>query len=60
MITKEQLLKSIQELPDRFSIDEILDRIVLLDKIQRGLTQSRSGQTHSTEDARKLLSKWSK
>ncbi|MDZ4822651.1 MAG: hypothetical protein SH856_04265 [Flavobacteriales bacterium] len=31
MIAKEQLLKSFSNLPDQVSIEEILDRIVLLD-----------------------------
>ena len=36
MITKESLLKSINTNPDRFSVEEIMDRIILLDKIEQG------------------------
>jgi len=36
MITKKKLLKSIKDLPDTFSVDEIIDRIILLQKIEIG------------------------
>ena len=44
MVTKEKLLETIKQLPDKFSVDEIIDRILLLDKIEIGLQQSENGQ----------------
>jgi predicted transcriptional regulator len=60
MLTREEVIKSINELPKEFSFDEILDRLLLLDKIEIGLEQSQSGNTMSTEEAKKQLSKWLK
>jgi len=60
MLTREEVLKSINELPEEFSFDEVLDRLLLLDKIDIGLEQSQSGDTMSTEEAQKQLSKWLK
>ena len=60
MLTREEVIKSINELPEEFSFDEILDRLLLLDKIEIGLEQSQSGNTMSTEEAKKRLSKWLK
>jgi len=37
MLTKVKLLKTIKDLPDKFSLDDLLDRIVLLQKIEIGL-----------------------
>ncbi|MBE0661726.1 MAG: hypothetical protein IH597_04590 [Bacteroidales bacterium] len=58
MITKEKLLQSINEMPDKFSIDDVLDRIVLLNKVETGLEQSQKGKTYSTEEAKENLKKW--
>lgn len=58
MLTKDDLLKTIQDLPMEFSLDEIIDKLILLDKIEIGLTQSDNGETVSTDEARKQLSKW--
>lgn len=60
MITKEQLIKTISNLPDKISFDDLLDRIVLLDKIETGLAQSEKGQVNSTEQAKEKLLKWLK
>jgi predicted transcriptional regulator len=60
MLTKEQLLQTINDLPDKFTLDDVLDRVILLDKIEQGLEQSKAGQTKSTEEAREKLNKWLK
>jgi hypothetical protein len=60
MITKNKLLQTIKGLPDKFSLDDLLDRIILLQKIEIGLEQSESGQTKSTKEAKEHLKKWLK
>ena len=58
MITKEKLLESIKQLPDTFSVDEIIDRVLLLDKIEIGLEQSDIGQITPDEELDQKLPKW--
>ena len=58
MLSKEKLIQTINDLPESFSIDDLFDRIILLQKIEVGLEQSKSGQVHTTEEARKKLKKW--
>jgi len=60
MLTKKKVLKSLKDLPEKFSIDVIIDRIILLQKIEIGLEQSIAGKVHSTENAKKKLKKWLK
>jgi hypothetical protein len=60
MLTKKKFLKSIKNLPETFSADEIIDRIILLQKIEIGLEQSADNKVHSTSDAKKKLKKWLK
>ena len=60
MLTKDDVLKSVSELPDEFSFEEILDKLLLLDKIEIGLEQSQSGNVVSTAEAKEKLSKWLK
>jgi hypothetical protein len=60
MLTRDEVLKSVSELPDEFSFEEILDKLLLLDKIEIGLEQSQSGDVVSTAEAKESLSKWLK
>lgn len=58
MLSKEKILQTVKDLPDGFSIEDLFERIVLLQKIDAGLEQSKSGKTVSTEEAKKKLRKW--
>ncbi len=60
MLTKEKIIKAINDMPNKFSIDDLLDRIMLLQKIETGLEQSLAGKVISTEQAKERLQKWLK
>ncbi len=60
MLDKKKVLKSIKELPDSFSLDELIDRVILLQKIEIGLEQSKSAQTFTNSVAKSKLKKWLK
>jgi len=55
MITKDQLINSLKDMPDRFSIDELMDKLILLQKIEIGLEQSKKGEVYSTQKAKEML-----
>jgi hypothetical protein len=57
-ISKEKLIETIKDLPDTFSLDELFERLILLQKIESGMEQSKSDQVLSTADARAKLSQW--
>lgn len=58
MLTKAKVLKAIKQLPDEFSIDEMVDKMILLEKIERGLAQSERGEVVSDEDLELEIAKW--
>lgn len=60
MLTKEQVINSLKDMPDKFSIDELMDKLILLQKIEIGLEQSEKGQVYTVDEAREMLKKWSK
>lgn len=60
MINKKQLLETINRLPNKFSAEEIINRIILMQKIEIGLEQSKAGKVLTESDARKKLKKWLK
>ncbi len=60
MSTKEAMLELIRDLPPDATVDEAMERLYLLDKIERGIAQADAGQTTSHEDARRRLARWLK
>ena len=45
MITKERLLKSIAEMPDNINVDDLLDQVLFIQKIETGILQSAQNRT---------------
>lgn len=60
MLNKEQVINTISKFPDQFSIDELMDRLILLDKIEKGLKDSEEDNVISEEDLEKRINEWSK
>lgn len=60
MEIKQQILKAIEELPDDASVEDAIDRLYLLYKIEKGLRQADRGELVSQEEARQRMARWLK
>ena len=60
MLTKDKIKKSIDSLPDNLTVDQVIDRIIMLDKIEQGLKDVEAGNVFTTEEVKVKLSKWLK
>jgi predicted transcriptional regulator len=60
MLTREKVINSIKDLPDSFTIDELIDRLILIEKVEQGLEQSAEGKVIPHEEVKKIIEKWSK
>ena len=58
MLTKERLQKEIEKFPDRFTIDELIEKLILIEKIQEGEKQSEKGEIISEKELDKEIEKW--
>lgn len=60
MLTKEKVKETIDKFPDEFSIDELVEKLIFLDKIERGNAQSERGEIASEEQLEQEMKKWFK
>ena len=60
MLTKNSVLKTIKKLPDNFNLDELIDKLIFIDKVEKGSDQSLQNQVVSETQAKKKLAKWLK
>lgn len=58
--SKEIILNGIQELPEDVGFEEAIEKLYLLSKIKKGITQADQGQTISHDEAKQKFSKWLK
>jgi len=60
MLTRDRVNKSIKSLPDSFTIDELIDHLIFIEKVEEGYKQSETGRVITNEDVKLIIDKWSK
>jgi len=60
MTTKEKMLQTVQELPDDASIEDAMERLLLLAKIERGINQADRGKIIPHQAVKDRITKWLK
>ena len=59
MLTKNTVRQSIDNLPDFFTIDELIEQLIFVEKVAEGINQSDAGKTISNNDVKRMIEKWS-
>ncbi len=54
-ITRERMIEAIRELPEDTSVDDAIERLVFLAKIEEGLAQLERGEGIPHEEAKRRL-----
>ena len=60
MTVKEKVVHAVQDLPEDASIEDAMERLFFLSKIEKGIQQADSGQTLSHAQVREKMAKWLK
>jgi len=60
MLTKANVKKLIDSLPDEFSIDELVERLFLIEKIENADKQSEAGEVLTENQLMQELNNWFK
>jgi hypothetical protein len=55
---KSAVIESISKLPDEVSIDEIIERLIIIEKIEKGRQQVKDGKVNSEDQSKAKLRKW--
>ena len=57
-MTKLQVVDSLKNFPEKFSVEQLIEKLIFIEKVEEGLSQSKNNETVSMEDAKKRLHKW--
>lgn len=57
-MTKTAVQESLEKMPDEFSIEEFIERLLFIQNVQEGLRQSERKETVPLEEVRQRLRKW--
>ena len=60
LLKKEQVLNSILTLPDEFSLDDVVEKLLLIDRINKGLEEVELGNIIPHDIVKEKYKKWLK
>ncbi|SOE21664.1 hypothetical protein SAMN06298216_2121 [Spirosomataceae bacterium TFI 002] len=60
MITKERLHEHIDKLPDEMTIEEAIEKLLFISKLEERIQEADRNETVTYKEAEKQLSKWLK
>ena len=60
MLNRAHVFNTVENLPDQFSIDQLINKLIFIDKVETGLNQSLSENVNTKEQTKQKLSKWLK
>lgn len=49
---RERVIETIKELPNKFDLETVIERLIFIDKVEKGLTQAAKDQTISHEEVK--------
>ena len=57
---KDKALEAVKAMPNEFEVDALLEKLVLIEKVERGLKDIKEGKTFTHEQVKKKIKKWRK
>jgi predicted transcriptional regulator len=60
VLDKKKIMNSLRDLPEKTTVEEAMERLYLLAKIEKGIKQADEGECISHEEAKEKMKKWLK
>ncbi len=57
---KSTIIYDLSEFPAKINLDEFLERLIVIEKIDEGMEEAKAGKTISHEKVKKMVAKWRK
>lgn len=57
---REKAIETIKEFPQEFELEELFERLLFVDSVEKGLEQINEGKTVRHEDVKAKIQQWKK
>jgi len=55
---KEDVIEAMKELPQNFELEKLLEKLVFMEKVEKGLLQLEQGKTVPHDQVKKIVKQW--
>lgn len=57
---KDKVLETVNALPSEFELEELIEKLILIEKVEKGLAQLDNGETQTHEAVKQMVKAWRK
>ena len=57
-MNKDKVIDTVNELPQNFELDELMEKLIFIEKVESGLQQVEQGKVVSNERAKEIAKQW--
>lgn len=55
---RDKAIETVKELPQEFELDDLIEKLIFVEKVDKGLRQLDEGKTISHEKVKEIVKKW--
>jgi predicted transcriptional regulator len=55
---RDKVMETVKEFPQEFDLEELIERLVFVEKVEKGLEQIKQGKTVPHEQVKDMIKKW--
>lgn len=55
---RDKAIETVKEFPQEFELEDLIERLVFVEKVEKGLQQVQQGKTISHEQVKEMTKKW--
>lgn len=59
-MTREKTLEAIKDMPAEFSLDELVERLALIEKIEKAIKEVEEGKGIPHAEVKRMIAEWGK
>ena len=57
---KETVIDTVNELPDKFELEELIEKLLFVESVEKGLQQLDKGESKPHAEVKKIIDEWKK
>ena len=57
---KDKVLEAVNELPSEFELEELIEKLIFIEKVEKGLAQLDKGEIKTHEAVKQIVKTWRK
>lgn len=55
MLTKDAVINNVKNMPNEFSIDDLVERLLFVEAVEKGLEHDNKNEVYTTQELKKKL-----